>query len=105
MKAILKKLQMVFPDSDLNRIIVKERLAGSVLLIVDVHGMNRYEAKRFLCNLINLVNKDFDLDVIHGFNHGTILRDMLKDDFHNPHVCGIQIDIRNPGITHMKLAA
>lgn len=47
---------------------------------IDVHGMLRQNAKKYILESIDRCYKNGDttLKVIHGFNHGTAIRDWLR---------------------------
>ena len=50
-------------------------------LTVDLHGLNRWKARSVLFNsLIKLLAKGkHHLLVIHGYHHGTVLRDYIRN--------------------------
>lgn len=74
-------------------------------MIVDVHGMKCPQAKRFINNIINVVRIVFRLIIIHGYNHGTAIKEMLAQNFSNNHIYEQFPDPRNQGVTHMLIAA
>lgn len=47
---------------------------------IDVHGMLRLNAKQYILESIDKCykNGDTSLKVIHGSNHGTVIRDWLR---------------------------
>lgn len=98
---IQKRLSLVFTIDELNRISIKENHGKNPRVYADVHGMKCYQAKRFINNIINIIKSAFELIVIHGFNHGTAIRDMLSDNFNNMHITQQYISQYNQGITHM----
>lgn len=101
----ISRLEMVFTHEELNRISVQERQIGKARIVADVHGMTCREARRFINNIINLVRISFQLIVIHGYNRGTAIKDMLANDFNNNHIYGRFPDPRNQGVTHLLIAA
>lgn len=102
---IRTRLKMVLTQSEMNRIKVSERKSGKIRITADVHGMKCYEARRFINNIINIVRTAFQLVIIHGYNHGTAIKDMLAQNFSNEHICEQFPDPRNQGVTHMLIAA
>ena len=100
----LNKIQIIYTPEQMNRIRFSKSTGRNEQVTVDVHGMKCVEAKRFINNLINLVHDSFHLVVIHGYNHGTAIRDMLADNFDNSHVVRRYLDQRNQGMTHMVIA-
>ncbi len=101
---VTKRLGLIFSNDELNRIQVVESL-DVLRITADVHGMKCYEAKRFINNIINIVRTAFQLVIIHGYNHGTAIKDMLAVNFKNIHVSRRFEDPRNQGITYMFIAA
>ena len=77
---IIARLGMIFTQTDINRITIKET-DSKLQVTVDVHGMKCCEAKKFINNIINAVRTAFKLVIIHGYNHGTAIKDMLKSVF------------------------
>ena len=99
------RLRMVLTQDELNRINISESSDGKIRIIADVHGMKCYEARRFINNIINIVREAFQLVIIHGYNHGTAIKDMLAQNFSNDHIYEQFPDPRNQGVTHMLIAA
>ena len=98
-----ERLAFIFSVEELRRINVsvnKKRM----MVVVDVHGLKTYEAKRFINNIINVIKTEFTLIVIHGYNHGTAIKDMLNGCFSNNHVKEKFGDSSNPGITYLLVA-
>ena len=102
-KDITKKFRMIFTAEDIKRIRISETDTGESKITIDVHGMKCSQAKRFIGNVINLVHSAFHLVIIHGFNHGTAIKDMLADSFENPHIVSQYLDPMNMGVTHMQI--
>ena len=102
---VISRLALVFTESELSRISVQEPPQGDTRITVDVHGMKCYEARRFINNIINIVRMAFQLIVIHGYNHGTAIKDMLAHNFSNRRICRKFPDLYNQGVTNMLIAA
>lgn len=99
---IQKRLCSIFGNTDLTRISLKY---NDEICVTDVHGMKCYQAKRFINNIINVLRITFRLVIIHGYNHGTAIKDMLADNFINTHILEQRADLHNQGITRMLIAA
>lgn len=99
------KLNMIFTNEEISRITVKENDSDKVNVVVDVHGMKCSQAKRFINNIINTIHSKFNLIVIHGYNHGTAIKDMLAESFINSHIVDKFLDPNNQGVTHMLIVA
>lgn len=101
---IIARLGMIFSQDDINRITVKDEAEKNLKVTVDVHGMKCSQAKRFINNIINAIRSAFKLVIIHGYNHGTAIKDMLADNFTNTHVIDQYQDPYNKGVTYMVLS-
>ena len=102
---IRTRLKMVLTQSEMNRIKISESRSGKIRITADVHGMKCYEARRFINNIINIVRTAFQLVIIHGYNHGTAIKEMLAQNFTNSHIYEQFPDPCNQGVTHMLIAA
>ena len=72
-------MSVIMSEEELNRIRFQDVAGGKTMeVIADVHGMKRFEAKRFLKNIIAVIRGAFLLLIIHGYNHGTAIRDMIR---------------------------
>ncbi len=100
---IRTRLMMVLTKNELNRIQISESINEKTRITVDVHGMKCYEARRFINNIINIVHMAFQLVIIHGYNHGTAIKEMLAQNFNNNYIYEQFPDPRNQGVTHMLI--
>jgi DNA-nicking Smr family endonuclease len=70
---------------------------------VNIHGMTAREAKRFLERFLSNAGKNVvEVKVIHGYNNGQILRDMVRRDLKHPRISAKLISL-NPGETRIIL--
>jgi len=100
---VLDTIRLIFSYEEIERMQIDES-EQQLNITVDVHGLKCCEARRFINNLINLLRMSFQLIVIHGYNHGTAIKDMLATDFSNPHVRKSYPDSYNQGVTHLLVA-
>ncbi len=98
MSADYMRLSIVFTEDVLSRF--TESKDG---FSIDLHGMKRAESKRLLNNTISLIRHDFTLTVIHGFHNGTVLRDLVRNDFNNNRIVNIVPDKSNAGRTKLTI--
>lgn len=96
----MQRFQMIFTNEEIARITKLDDHAYEV----DLHGEHRDEAKRFLNNLINVTRHPFVLSVVHGYNHGTVLQEMVRTDFDNPRVVSMNAVPFNQGETVLCVA-
>ena len=82
----------------------QEKVPEKIRITADVHGMKCYEARRFINNIINIVHTTFQLVIIHGYNRGTAIKEMLTQNFSNDHIFEQFQDPCNQGVTLMLIA-
>ena len=100
-----EKMMYLFSKEEIARVKDTVRMNGKHLVTVDMHGLRAKEAKRFLKNLI-AVNKDgCEMCVIHGYKHGTAIRDIVNHDNFGKRVVGRFPVKNNPGRTRLMLCA
>ena len=69
----------------------------------DLHGVYERDARNILSGWLNTTPSTVaELRVIHGYQRGTTLRDMLRQDFSHPRVKAILPSL-NPGETRLVL--
>jgi DNA-nicking Smr family endonuclease len=78
-------------------------MSGGIIEL-DVHGMNAYQAKLNIDSKLKSAKKDtYIVRVIHGFNSGTKLKNMVRKEYRNhPKVIRIETGL-NQGITDLIL--
>ena len=97
------RLEMVFTKEEIARI--TEKVSNNMHTItVDVHGLKVKEAQRLLKNLTALNREGYDITVIHGYTHGTAIKNMLESDqLNNPRITGKEKVKGNYGRTVIKM--
>ncbi len=79
---------------------------GEIVVRADLHRMTRREAKQFIKNMIALLHKNpFTLILIHGYNHGTALKEMLYGEHISDRILSISSPVWNPGESFLSVAA
>lgn len=70
---------------------------------VDIHNMTGDVAKKYLEQYLNKVNGSIkEIEVIHGYSSGTVLRDMVQKRLKHSKIKSKVISL-NPGITILIL--
>ncbi len=70
---------------------------------IDLHGMNEFEAKRYLDDVINNASKDIkELKVIHGCHGGKVLQNFVRKKYSHSRIGG-KIKEFNDGVTTLVL--
>lgn len=79
-------------------------MAAPGIVEIDVHGKNQYQTKIMLDSALRKSNPGtYRIRVIHGFNRGTELRDMIRRDYSaHPKVRRIT-EGANSGVTELIL--
>ncbi len=77
-------------------------------MTVDLHNFNRKDAKEYLISKIEEAykNKDYFIEVIHGFNNGTAIRDYIRNSkqlMDTGYILKIEANPLNSGITNIIL--
>ena len=103
---VLVNLQRVLPAGDLDRIQVANGEDGETEVRVDLH-MLKYNSGKALVQNIILLNPgvEFQLDIIHGYNSGMVLKKMVNQDIKNKRIVTRYSPMWNPGETIMEIAA
>ena len=104
---LLNTLQFVIYGNDVQRIRqIRVNEAGSLDIVLDVHGMTVHAARQLIMNIVNIMqNTPMDLGIIHGYNHGTAIKDMLAAENFNGRLSERSCPKRNPGLTNLRIAA
>lgn len=99
-KHVMTRLSRVMSSEALQRVCLDFSSENESWIIkVDVHGLTCRDAKRFVNNIINLTDGGCQVIVIHGYRHGTSIRDMLRNGFKNSHIHHWTASPTNQGIT------
>ncbi|MBO5274853.1 MAG: Smr/MutS family protein [Clostridia bacterium] len=71
---------------------------------LDIHGMNRYQAKTFIDSRLKSCDRSvYCLRIIHGYHGGSELSDMVRSVYrHHPKVIRISLGL-NRGATDLIL--
>ena len=71
---------------------------------LDVHEMNQFQAKTYIDSQLKRAKEDvYIIRIIHGYNRGTALRDMVRKEYRShPKVKRVEASL-NPGITDLVL--
>ncbi len=101
---VLAKMGFIMTKDELERIKVSEEESGDMKVQVDLHELHKKEAKRFIGNILGLVNGPFRLKVIHGYNNGTVLKEYVNDELQNKRIQNRYVPAYNQGITILNVA-
>ncbi|ADL36033.1 hypothetical protein bpr_II094 (plasmid) [Butyrivibrio proteoclasticus B316] len=99
-----ERMMFLFSKGELKRIVLSEE-GGAKLITVDMHGLSVKEATRLLKNLIAVDREGYDICVIHGFTHGTKIKEALWNEKLSERIYKKTSPGYNPGRTYLKLNA
>lgn len=74
------------------------------IIEIDLHGLNAYKARSHIDAALRKASGGvYIVRLVHGYNRGTIIRDMIHSTYANhPKVIRIRQGV-NPGITELVL--
>lgn len=78
-----EKMEMIFTREEMKRVI-NGLQQNADMITVDLHGLKVKEAERFLKNLMAINREGRDICVIHGYNHGTAIKEMIAGNLSAP---------------------
>ena len=99
---MMQRMTFLLYGDDLWRVKISHEDDGTPVIQIDLHQMTCKEARKTLTNVIAMYRFGFKLDVIHGYNHGTAIRDMIRTDFSNQRIKGMTFST-NQGRTVLEI--
>lgn len=102
---LINRLRFVVCEDNKWRLTAKQQQYAAPEITCDVHGLSVFEARRMIRNLINITRGPIRLIVIHGFTHGTAIKDMLAQECIANWIVSRFCPKSNPGETIMRIAA
>lgn len=100
---ITHRLNTIFDLSTLDRITIIYSNKGKIIITIDLHKLSCTEAKRLLNNVIANVRIESRIDVIHGYRHGTRIKDMIHTHYSCSRIQALYVDPDNLGLTHINI--
>ena len=100
---ILNKMMFILPGEEGKRCHVSVD-AGQATVMLDLHQLDRYKAARLLNNVITIIREPFTLEVVHGYNRGTVLRTYVNTELKNKRIKNRYICRYNEGVTVLNIA-
>lgn len=100
---LLNKLNFVVFGKDKWRLTTAIDGKGVLSVFYNAHGQTVQEAQRTIRNIINLSRVPFKLTIIHGYNHGTAIKEMLEKENFNGKVSIKYHPCHNNGVTIFRV--
>ena len=105
MEQVKSRMLFLFPGMEGERVQINIGADGMFSVRIDVHGMSVLEAKRAINNVIAMMKVAFHLAIVHGYQHGIAIKEMLYQSFSNSRVSGMHCEPSNPGLSICNVAA
>ena len=100
---IFENMKQFMKQEDISRVRIFESESGDIRIDVDVHGFNKRGTKSFVGNIIALIRRPFKMNIIHGYNRGTVLKDFINGEYKNNRITGRRVLPNNPGVTVLSI--
>ncbi len=105
-RADLQKLiDFIILSDDRWRVTVNLDEHGNPDITYDAHGQTVLEARRAIRNISNITRSPISVSVIHGYHHGTAIKDMLVKENFSGRLTNRYCPAGNPGETILHIAA
>ena len=102
---LLSNMRSILKCEDLKRIECKEVIDGLACVVLDLHGLSYKNAVKMIKNVISVNRGAFVINAIHGYSHGTILKEMINNELLSYRISKRYTPAWNPGQTYLKIAA
>ena len=103
MDSIKGRMEFILSHEEMDRIQFQKVAGKKIEVVADVHGMKCAYAKRFLKNIIAIIRDEFFVLVIHGYNHGCVIKDMIRTDILSTRVIELMSVQNNMGRTLISI--
>ena len=95
--------ELIFTKEELTRLEKYVDKKGHKCIQVDLHGCTADQTRKFLKNLINCQRDNVNLKIIHGYKHGTVLRDIIRSEQLSKRTYNLKPAWRNEGVTYLRV--
>lgn len=99
------RIDFVAYNFDRSRINVTFDNNDVLVVSIDLHYLRIEESRKLLHNIIAVTRGQFVLKVVHGYNHGTALREMVQRDDFSTRIKSRKLLEYNEGISLLEIAA
>lgn len=103
-KDVQSRLSFFLYGEDAERVTVK-REDGIWKVRYDAHGKDVLHAKRDIANLISSMTGGALISIVHGYNKGTAIKNMLRKCDFGKRVLSVASPSFNPGVTNITVGA
>jgi len=100
---MMERMTFIMCGDDLCRVSITEEENGYKTITVDLHGLRKGNAKRVINNIISMYRFPFRLGLIHGLNHGTVLKELIWNEYTNARIADKETPAINWGITYLSI--
>lgn len=99
---MMNRMTFLMFGEDLCRVEIYEE-DGEKTIKIDLHGLRKKNAERLINNVIAMYRFSFRLVLIHGYNHGTVLKELIWNEYKNERVQRKYSHLGNLGITYLDI--
>lgn len=100
----LQRMRLILTNEQMERLCFKDEPGSELTLCLDLHGLTCKEARRLVDMVIFLVRDNFLLLLVHGYQHGQSIKDMLWYQYDNHRLQSRRDDDYNLGLTYFNVA-
>lgn len=101
---IKRNIGIILTSENYNRVSVVQEFC-EIVLTIDLHGLTKAQAHKMIKNVILVTRGEYTINLIHGYNRGTVLKNMIMEELLSNRVISKNCPVWNPGQTYLKIAA
>lgn len=101
---IFDRMTFILNRDEFGRVKVYKDVDDVAVLQLDLHLMTKDAVRMLLDKTILMMRFPFRLDLIHGFNNGVVLKNLIKYEYINDRITAIYTPDYNPGRTILEVA-
>lgn len=103
-KQVLDRMEFVLWGESIRRVNVEQGANGQMVLVIDLHSMDKQSALKVLRNSIILFPGSFEIRAIHGYNRGVVLKNAIANELKHERIVSRVSPSWNPGETLLQIA-
>ncbi len=97
------RVSFILFGEDVKRVKIEYDEYGSFVITIDLHGYKVSEAKNVICGIMKVINVPFRLELIHGYSHGTAIKEYIHNVLCDKRIVEKYCYPDNPGRTILTI--
>lgn len=97
------RVSFILYGENLRRVFIYRDDEGKMIVRVDLHHMTQRQVEKVIHDIILMNQESFILDLIHGYNHGTALKNMILNLVSNKRIEKKWVNPWNMGETFLEI--